>query len=549
VTSPSSAPSFVRLAVDVARLPWTRKLGLDYVREFDRVAAFYAGDPTSPDAWRDAIARVTAHPRERAQLAGVLAAQQEARRAPPEARTAAARLADPRAVAIVTGQQAGLFGGPVYTLLKAITAIKLARRVAEQHRVPAVAVFWIDAEDHDWDEVAGCTILDTDLTPRTVRLSSPPGAGERPVARVVLDDGIHAALTELTSILPDTEFTSDLLGQLRACYTPGVGMSHAFGTWIETLLGPLGLVVIDCADAAAKPLVAPLFASELASGGRTATLAAEAGAEMEARGYQPQVTPTPGSVALFHLDDVREPIKRTDAGFLVGDRAVPAAALAEEAARHPEHFSPNVLLRPLVQDTLFPTVAYVAGPSELVYLGQLKGVYEHFGLPMPLVHPRASATLLDSAGARFMARHDVSLEVLQPRDEATLNRLLESQLPREVEQALSDADAAVRQRMAAILAVVPSVDATLEGAARSTLGKMTHELTTLHNKVIQAAKRRDETLRRQFVRAQAQAFPDGVPQERAIGFVSLLNRVGPALIDILDRELPLELGQHWVLAI
>jgi bacillithiol biosynthesis cysteine-adding enzyme BshC len=327
-------------------------------------------------------------------------------------------------------------------------------------------------------------------------------------------------------------------------------MSQAFGVWLDTLLGTSGLVVYDSSDPSTKTLVGPLFVGELTTVGRTAAVAAEAGAAMEALGYHAQVATAPDSVALFHLGDSRQPIKPAEGKrFLVGGTTVDAAALVEEAVRTPERFSPNVLLRPLVQDTLFPTVAYVAGPSELVYLGQLKGAYEQAGLPMPLVFPRASATLLDSAASRFLARHDVALESLQPRDEAALNRLLEQQLPREVEEALDAVQDAVNQRMAAALAAVPTVDATLEGAARSTLGKMTHELSALRNKVIQAAKRRDDTLRRQFIRAQAQAFPDGTPQERAVGFVTLLNRVGPALVGILARELPLEMGQHWVLTV
>jgi bacillithiol synthase len=550
VTSPSSAPSLVRLAIDVARLSGTRRIGLDYVRAFDRVARFYAGDPAKAESWRETIARVAAHPRNRAGVAAALAAQQDRRGAPAAARTSAARLTDPRSVAVVTGQQAGLFGGPIYTLLKAITAIKLARRVEQQHGVPVVPIFWIDAEDHDWDEVAGCTVLDADFAPRSVRVPAPAGAGEGPVAGVRLDQGVTQALAELESILPPTEFTPALLAGLRAAWQPGVGMAHAFGAWIETLLGPLGLVVYDSADPATKADVGALFVSELSQAGRTAALAADAGAQMESLGYHAQVTPAAESVALFHLGAKREAIKRAgDGGFLVGDTPIPAATLIEEARRSPQHFSPNVLLRPLVQDTLFPTAAYVGGPSELVYLGQLGAVYAAFGLPMPLVYPRASATLLDSAAARFLTKHDVPLEVLQPRDEAALNRLLEQQLPREVEQALDAAQQAVNERLAAVLAVVPTVDATLEGAARSTLGKMTHELTALHNKVVHAAKRRDDTLRRQFIRTQAQAFPDGAPQERAIGFVSLLNRVGPALIELLDRELPLDLGQHWVLAV
>jgi bacillithiol biosynthesis cysteine-adding enzyme BshC len=537
-----------RVAVDPARLPWTRRFGLDYVRDFDRVAPFFAGNPARPEAWREVIARVRAHPRDRTALAGIVAAQQRERNAPDQARASAARLADPAATAIVTGQQAGLFGGPIFTLLKAVTAIALARRIESDHAVPVVPVFWIDAEDHDWDEVAGCTVLDAELAPQTVRLPQPEG-GHRPVARVTLDGAVGATLADLEAALPRTEFTPELLERLGRHYAAGRGMSQAFGAWLESLLGPYGLVVFDSADPAAKPLAAPVFARELEAPGATSALAAEAGAGLEAKGYHAQVSPAPDAVALFHLNATREPIKRSGSGFVVGDRDVAHDALVAEVRSSPEHFSPNVLLRPVVQDTLFPTVAYVAGPSEIVYLGQLKEIYARFGVPMPLCYPRASATLVDAGAVRFLHKHDVSLEALQPRDEATLNRLLEAQLPRQVEESLERAQREIALRMQDVVAAVPSVDATLEGAARSTLGKMRHELEGLHGKVIQAAKRRDETLRRQFVRAQLQAFPGGDPQERAVGFVWLLNRVGPALVEILLRDLPTEPGHHWVLTV
>ena len=208
-----------------------------------------------------------------------------------------------------------------------------------------------------------------------------------------------------------------------------------------------------------------------------------------------------------------------------------------------------MLLRPLVQDTLFPTVAYVGGPSELAYLGQLRGIYEHFGLPMPLIYPRASATILDAGAARFLAKYEFPLEDLQPQDEAALNHLLESLLPESVEESMEQAKKTVEERMAAVIQAVPAIDPTLEGAAKSVLGKMAHELTTLHNKIIQAAKRRDETLRRQFVRTRAQTFPDGEPQERILGFITPLNRYGPALVDLLVQELPLDMGKHWVITL
>jgi uncharacterized protein YllA (UPF0747 family) len=225
------------------------------------------------------------------------------------------------------------------------------------------------------------------------------------------------------------------------------------------------------------------------------------------------------------------------------------ARLADEARSRPDTFSPNVLLRPIVQDALFPTVAYVSGPNELAYLGQLREVYGHFGVPMPLVYPRASATILDSASARFLEKHDLPFEALQARDESALNRLLAASLPESVDRALGDADKTVEEKMAAIIASVPAIDATLEGAAKSTLGKLQHDLSALRGKVISAAKKRDETLRRQFSRAQAQAFPEGMPQERSLGTVTMLNRYGPALVERLMHELPLDLGHHWVLTL
>ena len=261
-------------------------------------------------------------------------------------------------------------------------------------------------------------------------------------------------------------------------------------------------------------------------------------------GYHAQVTPHVDSVAMFRVDGARAPIRRTADGFTVGDRAADPDELLGTLERHPDQFSPNVLLRPLVQDSLFPTVCYVAGPSELAYLAQLKEVYQHFELPMPLIHARDSATLIDSAGVKFLTRHDLPFEALQPQDEGALNRLLQAQLPASVELAIDDARLALQERLGTIANVVPAVDPTLAGAARSTLGRMEKDLKTLRSKILQAAKRRDETLRRQFSRARTQAFPDGHPQERTLGFVGFLNRYGPALVDRLLAELPLDPRQH-----
>ena len=535
--------------MELSRLPGIRRLASDYVHDFAAVSPFFSGNPGDAAAWRGAIAHTQAKPRAHAEIAALVAAQQQRRNAPAAARDAARRLGDASTVAVVTGQQAGLFGGPLYTLLKAITAIKLAAQISRDHQVIAVPVFWIDAEDHDWDEVRGCTVLDAELAPRTLALPPRAGGGPSRVGDVALDDSIEQVLEDLERRLPETEFRSGLIASLRAVYAPGVGAADAFGRWLEAVLGGRGLVVYDSSDAGGKALVRDVFVRELETPGETARLAALAGSQLTARGYHTQVQASPDSAALFHLNGGRRPIRVRDGGFAIDDRQYSAAELIEAARRQPDGFSPNVLLRPIVQDATFPTVAYVAGPNELAYLAQLRAVYEHFGVPMPIIYPRVSATVVDSAALRFLTRYNLAFESLQAQDEAALNELLSAQMPEAVEAAYADASRAVETAMTRLADAMPALDPTLEATARSTLGRMQHDLQTLHNKMVQTAKRRDDTLRRQFTRTRALTFPNGQPQERTVGFVSLMNQYGPALAERLEEELPIEPGPHWVLTI
>jgi bacillithiol biosynthesis cysteine-adding enzyme BshC len=548
---PGLSETTTRTAVDLRRLPWIKPLAADYAAAFPRLADFFAGNPADAAVWREAIARTSRHPRERERLADVVLAQQQARHAPTAAMAAGLKLRDPGTVAVVTGQQAGLFGGPVFTLLKALTALRLAERAAIAHQIPAVAVFWVDAEDQDWDEIKSCAVLDASMNPVEITIgerSRDPGG---PIALARLDGSVQTALDALGAALAPTEFTPGLLEGLRQAYGPGTGVATAFARWLEGLLGPRGLIVFDPSDPASKPLASPIFAREIEHLGETSRLAAEAGAALVARGYHAQVTPTPGQAAVFHLGNgQRSPIRTgNDGGVTVGETTTTREAVAKLARVEPAQFSPNVLLRPIVQDTLFPTICYVAGPSELAYLAQLRQVYAAFGVPMPLVQPRATATILDANATRFLQRYEVPFEALRPRDEAALNQLLKTQMPPAVDASLDEAERAIAERLTHVAAALATLDQTLDAAARSAQGRMQDELKKLRGKALQAAKRKDETLRRQFAHAQAQAFPGGAPQERAIGFVYFLNKYGPTLVDRLQAELPLDDSSHWVVTI
>lgn len=543
-TSPNT---LVRETIDLRRFPWIRPLIAAYSSDFPSVSSLFAGNPAEGDAWTQTIARVQKSPRDRAGLHKVVAAQLERRGSHTHARAAAGRLADAATVAIVTGQQAGLFGGPLYTLLKAVTAIRLARKVSAAYGIAAIPIFWVEAEDHDWDEVKTARVLDGELALREITLGDLDGAGARPVSSLVLDEGIGDALAELESSLAETEFTADLMARLRTHYQPGQRMGAAFAAWLDDLLGRYGMVVFEASDPAAKPLVATLFARELEAPCRTAHHAKETGEAMRALGHDPQVEPGDDSVALFYIGDgERHAIKRRDDGYAMGETVRPQAEVQQEAAEHPERFSPNVLLRPVVQDKLFPTICYVAGPSELAYQAQLGAIYRDFGVEVPLLYARANATLLDSAAARFLQKYGLAFEALQPHDESALNRLLESQLPPGVEAALHAAGDEIRERIEVLKAAMPAIDPTLVGATDTTLAHMQASLKSLHTKIIHASKRKDDTLRRQFTRTQALAFPEGHPQERIVDLAFFINRYGQALCDRLIEGLPLDMGKHYV---
>lgn len=550
VSSQPDAPvaGAVRDVISFNRLPWIRPLVAAHAEHFASVASLFSGNPADPAAWTDVIDRVQRAHTDRAAIHDIVIAQLTRRQAPAAAMTAAAALADPRAIAVVTGQQAGLFGGPLYTLLKALTAIQLARKVHEERGVPAVPVFWVDAEDHDFAEVRGAALLDRDFGLTELSLDEPPGAGVLPVAALSLDQSIAGVIEALEQHLAPTEFTAGVIDGLRRHYRPGVSVSGAFAGWLEALLGGLGLVVFEAADPRAKPLVSSLFAREFTHPCHTALSARTAGAAMATLGHAAQIEPGDDVVCLFYLDaNGRRPIRHRNGRFVIGEDTRDAASLAAEATAHPERFSPNVLLRPLVQDTLFPTACYVAGPSELAYQAQLRDAYRECGLPQPLLASRASATLLDSAAAKFLDRYALPLEALQPQDESALNRLLEAQLPAELDGLFAELDAVVAGGTARLRPVVTTVDPTLAGAVDTTLDRVRETIKNLQGKILQASKKKDETVRRQFTRTRALVFPGGHPQERVLGIAFFLNRYGPALPLRLIDTLPSLPTAHYVI--
>lgn len=512
----------------------------DFLASPERVREFYPVD------FRDAAAlgargAARAIPVERrAAMAAILERQAEAWGLGDSSREALSRFARPDALVVVAGQQPGLFGGPLYTLYKAVTAVTLARSIEAASGKPVVPIFWVASDDHDFEEVRSAWVSDGGPDPMRLEVpleTAPAGAS---VARVTLGEETAALLTRLEALLPATEFRPALLASLRDAYAPGRSWSDAFARFMGGFLAPLGMLVFDPSDAEAKRLSLPIFEREVTLAGATARSARDRGAVLVGRGYHAQIDRHGNELNLFWHEARREPLRLADDGTIhasgSGTTWTPAAFL-ESLRGVPEKASPGVLLRPLMQDYLLPTVAYVGGPAEVAYWAQIHPLYSMFDLEPPAITPRAGATLIEAKIAKTLDRFELPWTSLagdiEPTLAATLRRLLPDDFPEKFERERKAWDGSFER----LEAVVTAFDPSLRSAVHTAAGKVQHEGRELERKLMQVWKRRQEESVSQIRRAAGHLFPHGGLQERTASALGYLARYGPGLLERLRDAL------------
>ena len=504
----------------------------DYLAGSDRIAPFYDGGRWDAPALHAAADRTLTLPRRRRELCEALVRQQEARGAAGAA-SRARELVDERATAVVTGQQAGLFGGPLYVLYKALAAIKVAARLQEERGAAVVPIFWVAADDHDFAEVRSTSVLDDAGQIRTLRYAPHREPVGLPAAKVILDDTITPLVAELGRALPAGLHRDTVLDMVRAAYRPGVSLSDAFARLISGLMPDL--VVLDASDPALKRLCAPVFAREVAEDSPTSRLAREIGGRLLGAGYHQQVPVRSGFLNLFlFLEQERRALGVSEGSIEVrgvGKRLPIAEAVAMiEADAGP--WSAGVLLRPLAQDVMIPSIGYVGGPAEIAYHAQIGPSYRHFGIPRPVLLPRPSVTLVEPAQARVLDVEGVALPDLQADPETLLSRWTRVAHP-EVEAAFTRTREAIEREMAVIEQRLGELDPTLRAATDGARGRALHQVQTLHEKATRNLKKRDQTRADRLRRTRDALLPGGSFQERGLGVINVVARHGPAVVDDL----------------
>jgi len=523
------------IAYDALHQPLS-PLFLDYLAGRERVRPFLGAAGLDLAALSEAAGRAAAHSRPLDDVAEALARQQEARGSG-RAAARARELREPGATAIVTGQQAGLFGGPLFVLWKALATVRVASLLQKARARPVVPVFWVASDDHDFAEVRSTGVIDAGGAIRTLRYAPRHEPVGRPAWAITMDDTIVSLVEELGHALPPALGKDETLALVAECYRPEATLSEAFARLVSRLLPEL--VVLDPADATLKRLAAPVLARELQEGSPTSRLALDVGRALLAAGYHQQVPVRAGFLNLFVVVDGQRRALALSNG-VVEVRGTRERWPVEDALRRlsadPAAWSPGALLRPLVQDALLPTAAYVGGPAEIAYHAQIAPSYAHFGIPRPALLPRPSLTLVEPQQARALDAERLALGDLVHDPETLVSRWAREAYP-DVERAFSGARETIERELRAVEETLGAHDPTLRAAAAAARGRALFPVDGLHEKALRALKKRDQGRADRLRRTRDALLPGGSLQERGLGLVGPLGRHGLALVAELGEVL------------
>jgi bacillithiol biosynthesis cysteine-adding enzyme BshC len=537
--------------LDFNRVPHQSHLFLDYLKDPLALRSFYPSAVRFHHELQQRVPEVlSAYRVDRDRVCDALAAMNRRWGAGEETLKNIELLRETDCIAVVSGQQAGLFTGPLYTIYKALSAVKLAGCL-QQRNTKAVPVFWIAAEDHDFAEVAKAELIGRDCQLKNVAVSADMHREAQPVGHVKLDESINTVVNELFELLPASEFAADMKALVRSAWQPGRGFVDSFATMMTALLGRYGLIFLDPLDPQLKQLAAPLYSEAARRAPEIAMALEQRSAELERAGYHAQVLATANSFPLFLHDEAgaRHAVVRVESGkYRTKDveQEYTAEELAALALEKPERFSPNVTLRAVVQDYLLPTIAYYGGAAEIAYFAQTAEVYRVLERPATPILPRSSLTMIERHTGRVLERYDLTLADFLEGLEPVIKRVVEEHLAADSAKVFADTEQNVNHELDRLRQELSAIDPTLASALETGRKKINYQLDGLKQRFVRAQMTRDEAAHRQLQRAFDQLYPNKDLQERHINITSLLARHGTYVIEWIFNAINLGSNEHQI---
>jgi bacillithiol synthase len=499
----------------------------DYLRGRGEAPRFYDGSPGRLDAYRIRLRDVGERfgPAERAAAAATLRPTSERARQRLEAFAARG------GAMVTTGQQAGLFGGPLYTLYKALTAIKLAEALETELGILVLPVFWVASEDHDWAEVNHTWVVDE--RDRLLRISiQGVNAPLLPVsARRIVE--VAGALDALGQAFAPTEHINEQLKRFLGVYRAGEPVAAAFSHLLEEVLRGFDLCLVDAASPQLKRASRPFLAEEVRAPEVSERLLAERTAELLSAGYHEQVAVQSGATQLFiHTERGRERLLHDGLARIARESGSrwDVSQLLDRLEREPESLSPNALMRPVVEAGVFPTIAYVGGPAELAYLAQAQPLFGRFGIRAPVAVPRFSATLVEPRIARYLQRLGLDTDQLSTPRHTLLARIVREHLPSGLDTSLAALRRELVEGFSRVADHAGAIDPTLDGVVGSARNRALRQVAQMERRIEREFRRGHGELERRLDAVLNHLHPRGQPQERVLNALPFVAAGGERLL-------------------
>jgi bacillithiol synthase len=527
------------------QLPHTPKLIRDYVEDFPKLQSFFTHSPDLHSA--ESYARQLKFPAERRQqIAAILRKQNVSFGSGEQTESNLVRL-EKGAVAVVSGQQVGLFGGPSYSFYKAITAIEVAQELTKSG-IDAVPIFWMATEDHDLEEIRHTTWFHEGNLHRFELPKFPED--DCPVGNVVLGESITDLVNQAANLIsgPDSSMVAEIL---RASYTPQDTYGSAFAKMFSRIFAEQGLILLDPLAPAIHRLATPLLRDALVRRDELNEALLNRGKELDKAGYPPQVKVTSKSTLLFSLQGgKRQVISATNGNFLTGADTAPRAEILANLESAAENFGPNALLRPVMQDFLLPTVIYLGGPSEISYFAQSQVLYQKLLGYMPVVLPRADFTLVDPKAVRILTKYGLQVEDVWLGAQSLLTRMYSQTIPGDLAKTFDTNLKLLASNIAELQQAVSKVDPTMEGVISRGQKRIKYQLEKLRQKTGVSLDRHEKLIESHARFLENLLYPQKNLQSRDLCFLPFLARLGtPGLRDLQKCASLKKPGRHVIVPI
>jgi bacillithiol biosynthesis cysteine-adding enzyme BshC len=532
-----------------SQIPHTTRLFLDFLSYTPEVHPFYPRSPYFGEWLKDEAAKISYDADRRQRVAGILQRQNESWGASAKTLSNLQRLRN-GAAAVLTGQQVGLFGGPMFAIYKALTAVKLADE-ATAKGVDAVPIFWLATYDHDLAEVNHVALPGAEGALQTLTTTSHDVAGA-PVGAVRLGEEILPLVEQAAALLGDTEATQFL----RESYRPGETLGTAFARLFTKLFADWGVIVLDASDGELHSIAEPIYRAAVEKAIPLSSGLGLRGIQLEGAGYHQQVKVDDSSVLLFTLRDGartaihQRPYQYGEDEFAIGSHGsaekISQWELLKRIESAPGQFSPNVLLRPIIEDYLLPTLVYTGGAAETAYFAQVGAVYEQLlGRVTPIV-PRYSATIVEPKTQRLLEKHGVTVTDVFEGYEPLRQKIAAKNVPEDLQAAFDTTRKSLDSNLGAIKEKLTALDRTLVDAAETSISKIQHQLEKLYSQAARAEAQKGALVTRHAEILSQALYPDRGLQERGIGGIYFVARYGRDLLHQIYDSIHTDCHDHQI---